>query len=217
MTTKIDTDISRQDLWGGSLDWNVQLATVNRVARLSVADETGLARVHRISDGGVELSSTMTLNMGQAALLDLSETVSKSATVFARDGKRYCLAFRERVDCVALLRQLVAEARSSQARPLRLTTSPMQANGRSPNGTHQLEVEDISQRGMKVRHDGPLQAGLRVCIELPNGRECSGIVQWTKAGRAGLQLLDMLSPEELGSVSRLCEVPLQSADARGGY
>ena len=216
MATKIDADLSRPDLWGGTMNWNLQLATVNRVARLTAGDETGLARVHRISDAGLEISSIMTLHFGQVARLDLSETVSASATVFARDGKRYCLAFEERVDCAALLRELVAEARTSRARPLRLPTPAMRANGTSSSGIHQLAVMDISQRGMKVRHDGSLQAGLRVCIQLPNGRECRGVVQWVKDGRAGLQLLDILSPDELGSVSRLCAVRLQAADGRGG-
>lgn len=214
MASQIDTDLSRPDLWGGSVPWNLQLATVNRVARLTVGCETGLARVHRISDVGLEISSIMTLQFGQVALLDLSETVSANATVFGRDGKRYCLGFQQRVDCAALLRELVAEARTSRARPLRLTTPSMRANGTSANGIHQLEVLDISQRGMKVRHDGSLQAGLRVCIQLPNGRECRGIVQWVKDGRAGLQLLDLLSADELGSVSRLCAVRLEVADVR---
>ncbi|MDB5675534.1 MAG: PilZ domain protein [Sphingomonas bacterium] len=193
---------------------DVRLATVNRVARLFVADEPGLARLHRISDGGVELSSTMDLQIGQMVQLDLSETVSTRATVIAGNGQRYDLAFEHKVNCAELLRQLVAEARSSRSRPLRLTTGPIHANVRSLLGVHQLELKDISQRGMKVRHDGSFQAGLRVSIQLPNGRECRGIVQWTDERCAGLQLLDILSADELGSISRLRAIPIQMAGLR---
>ena len=216
MVTKMDNDPACPGAQGGGMVRDVRLATVNRVARLFAAGEPGLARLHRISDGGVELSSILDLQIGQMVLLDLSETVSMRATVIARDGKRYDLAFEQKVNCAELLRQLVAEARSSRARPLRLTTQPMRANGRSLKGVHQLELEDISQRGMKVRHDGSFQPGLRVSIQLPNGRDCRGIVQWTDERRAGLQLLDILSTDELGSVSRLCAIPIQLADVRDG-
>ena len=215
MATKMGTDPARPDARGGGMVCDVRLATVNRVARLFVGDEPGLARLHRISDGGVELSSTMDLQIGQMVQLDLSETVSTRVTVIAKDGTRYDLAFERKVNCAELLRQLVAEARSSRARPLRLTTRLMRANGRSLNGVHQLELENISQCGMKVRHDGSFQAGLRLSIQLPNGRECRGIVQWTDERRAGLLLLDILSTDELGSVSRLRAVPIQVAGVRG--
>jgi hypothetical protein len=209
MATTMGTEPARPDTRGGGMVCDVRLATVNRVARLFAGDEPGLARLHRISDGGVELSSTMNLQIGQVVQLDLSETVSTRATVIARNGQRYDLAFEHKVSCAELLRQLVAEARSSRARPLRLATRSIRANGLSLQGIHQLELEDISQRGMKVRHDGSFQAGLRVSIQLPNGRECRGIVQWTDERRAGLQLLDILSADELGSVSRLRAVPIQ--------
>jgi hypothetical protein len=214
MATKMGTDPARPDTRGGGMICDVRLATVNRVARLFVGNEPGLARLHRISDGGVELSSIMDLQIGQMVQLDLSETVSTRATVIARNSQRYDLAFEHKVNCAELLRQLVAEARSSRARPLRLTTQLMYINGRSLQGIHQLELENISQRGMKVRHDGSFQAGLRVSIQLPNGRECRGIVQWTDERHAGLQLLDILSADELGSVSDLRAAHIQVAGLR---
>ena len=203
MATRMDTELMRPDERRGSMDCDVRLATVNRVARLVVGDETGLARLHRISNGGVELSSIMDLHVGQMVCLDLSETVSARVAVIAKNGKRYALAFQQEINCAALLRQLVAEARSNRARPLRLTTPPLRAEGRSLKGDLQLELEDISQHGMKVRHDGSFHEGLRVCVQLPNGRECRGIVRWTKGRMAGLQLLDVLSADDLGAVSRL--------------
>lgn len=181
----------------------IRLSTVNRVARLRVANETGLARIHILSNDGVELSSIMDLQIGQTIQLDLSEMVSATATVATKDCNRYALTFECRVNCAELLRQLVAEARSDRGRPLRLAAGRISAKGRSINGAHHLEVDDISQRGMKVRHDGSLQAGLRVDIDLPNGRKCQGIVRWAKNSSAGLQLVEILSTDDLGAVSRL--------------
>jgi hypothetical protein len=77
------------------------------------------------------------------------------------------LAFEHYINSAELLRRLVAEARSSRARPLRLAAHRIDARGRSAKGIHQLEGDDISQRGMKVRHDGTFRPGFRVCVQLP--------------------------------------------------
>jgi hypothetical protein len=182
---------------------HARLSTVNRVARIHLPGEAGLARVHSLSDCGVELSSVMNLRVGQAIQVDFSETTSANATVVAKTRDRYSLRFEDLVNCAELLRRLVAEARAERSRPMRLAAGGLCAKGKSTNGIHELELHDISQRGMKVRHDGSFQPGLRVTIQLPNGRECQGIVRWTKNSSAGLQLADILSPHELGAVSLL--------------
>jgi len=200
MATNMDMKFSLPDARRNDGLCDSRLATVNRIARLAVGDEAGLARLHMISNTGVELSSPMDLQFGQIIRLDLSDTVSKQAIVTANDGDRYAMAFQHRIDCAALLRELVAEARSSRARPLRLATPGMQAEGRSVNGPHKLEAGNISQRGMMVRHDGAFRAGLRVWVHLPNGRECRGVVRWANEGFAGLQWIDILSVNELGAL-----------------
>jgi hypothetical protein len=217
MAMKNDFDLLRSNAQTGGLVRNVRLSTVNRVARLHLAEEAGLARVHALSSGGVELSSIMNLRIRQTMQLDLSETISTIATVIARDGNRYALAFQHNINSAELLRRLVAEARSSRARPLRLAARRISAEGRSARGIHQLELEDISQRGMKVRHDGSFQAGLRVSIQLLNGRECQGIVRWARDFSAGLQLVDILSADDLGTVSRLSRPPSNSSPVQSRY
>ena len=184
-----------------------RLITINRFARLNVGLEKGLARIHNISNQGLELSTTISLVFGQTVRLDLSELITTNATVASKDGNRHVLKFAQLVNCASLLSQLVEDARSGRARPLRLTTGRMQANGQSPDGLHSVEVENISQRGMGVRHDGSFRPGLRVCVQLPNGLECRGIVRWTKDQSAGLVLIDTLSADDLGAVSRLSERP----------
>ena len=207
MATKMKIDPARPAIRGVRMAGGTSLATVYRVARLIVADEEGFARLHRISNDAVELSSSLDLTLGQAVRVDFSETVSIDTTVSERHGQRCNLMFEQSINCADMLRQLVAEARSSRARPLRLTTPQTSARAQSPTGVHQLELKDISQRGMKVRHDGSFQPGLRVLVQLPNGRECRSVVRWTRDDRAGLQLIDMLSADELGAVSSLRKRP----------
>jgi hypothetical protein len=215
MATNDYLDLLEAGAPDGQLLGAIRLSTVNRVARLRVANETGLARVHILSNNGVELSSTMDLQIGQVVQLDLSEMVSTTATVTTKDCNRFALAFESRVNCAELLRQLVAEARADRGRPLRLAAGRISAKGRSTKGVHQLELDDISQRGMRVRHDGSLEAGLRVDIDLPNGRKCQGIVRWAQKSCAGLQLIDILSADDLGAVSRLGNASRDSLHGRG--
>jgi hypothetical protein len=203
MATNMNTGVGRTDVPRADRICDVRLATVNRIARLIVGGQTGLARLHRLSNAGVELSSIMILQIGQIVQVDLSETISKRATVIASDGDRHTLLFQHQIDCAALLRELVAEARSARARPLRLTTPATSVVGRSMNGFHQLELGNISQGGMMVRHDGSFQEGLRVWVQLPNRRECRGVVRWAKGDFAGLELIDILSVNELGALSEL--------------
>src|SRR4051812_22302703 len=148
MATNDDFDLLRAGARESGLVGDVRLSTVNRVARLRVANETGLARVHTLSNSGVELSSIMDLQIGQVIELDLSERISTTATVSAKDRNRYALAFECHVNCAELLRRLVAEARSDRGRPLRLAAGRISASGRSALGVHQLQLDDISQRGM---------------------------------------------------------------------
>jgi hypothetical protein len=207
MATKMKIDPVRPAICGGRMVGDMSLATVYRVARLIVADEQRFARVHRISNDAVELSSGLELTPGQAILVDFSETTSVDARVSERHGQRCILMFERRINCAEVLRQLVAEARSSRARPLRLVIPQTATRATSAMGVHSLELQDISQRGMKVRHDGSFQPGLRVLVQLPNGRECRGIVRWTRDDRSGLQLIDTLSTEELTAVGNIAKPP----------
>ncbi len=196
------TDPVQRFIGGSGAACDIRLATVNRIARLVAGTSAGLARVHRLSNSGVELSSALYMSIGKCIRIDLSETISAEATVICRNDKRYQLLFGQDINCAMLLRQLVAEARSSRARPLRLDTPRLNASSESPFGVHELKVDNISQRGLCVQHDGSFHEGLPLRVQLANGRECRGLVRWTKENAAGVQLVDMLSVDELGDVGR---------------
>lgn len=207
MTISRMTDPTPRPIWRGGVTSDIRLVTVNRVARLVADTSAGLARVHRLSNSGVELSSAIYMSIGKSIRLDLSETISAEATVICRNDKRYQLLFDHDVNCAALLRQLVAEARTSHARPLRLDTPCLEAAGESSNGLHRLKIDNISQRGFRMQHDGAFLEGLPLRIQLKNGRECRGLVRWSNDHAAGVQLVDLLSVDELGDVGRLSGNP----------
>jgi hypothetical protein len=65
--------------------------------------------------------------------------------------------------------------------------------------SHQTLVSDISQRGMKVTHDGRLRPGLSVRVILRCGANKAGIVRWANDTLAGLLLSEPFSVDDLGS------------------
>lgn len=81
MATNINTELGRTPVERGDGVRDLRLATVNRVARLIVNGEAGLARLHRLSNAGVELSSIMVLQIGQMIQVDLSDTISRKSVV----------------------------------------------------------------------------------------------------------------------------------------
>lgn len=195
--------LAHRRVWGSSTASDIRLSTANRIARIVTDTSAGLARIHRLSNSGPELSSALHLSIGKSIRLDLSETISTEATVMCRSEKRYKLLFDHDVNCEMLLRQLVAEARTSHSRPLRLNTPSLEASGESSIGLHCLKIDNISQRGLRMQHDGSFQEGLPLRIHLKNGRECRGLVRWSNDDFAGVQLIDLLSVDELGDVNRL--------------
>ncbi|UZK67064.1 PilZ domain-containing protein [Sphingomonas sp. M1-B02] len=179
-----------------------RVQTVFRVARVVTNTDQGLARVQNISDEGVRLRVHLPVLLGDTLALELAEGISINGDVVWSDGLDCGLRLQKEVDSAALLTRLAAQAREAASRPLRLPIITP-ALTRSAAGTRVVEIADISQRGMKLKHDGSFSEGLGVKITLPSGKERRGIVRWSHEMIAGVMLLEPFSVEDLGSASSL--------------
>lgn len=177
-----------------------RVRTVYRVARIQVDENEGLARVRNISNGGMRLSLTMPVQVGQTLEVSLSDTLSfKGCVAWAQDGE--CgVKFMEWIDSAEVLRRSIEEQRSNKGRAPRLTAT-FSALISSEKGVQTMQVHDISQRGMKIEHDGSFKEGLAVKVMMAPGVERRGYVRWVQDKFAGLLLTDPFSVEDLGSVS----------------
>ncbi|TPG14666.1 PilZ domain-containing protein [Sphingomonas koreensis] len=179
-----------------------RLQTVLRVARVMTGTDQGFARVQNISDVGIGLQLHLPVLLGDALAVELADGVVINGRVVWTSGADCGLQLDQPIDSAALLVELAAQAKAGASRPLRLPVATP-ALTRSANGTRVVEVADVSQRGMKLRHDGSISDGLHVKITLPSGLKRSGVVRWSQDRIAGVLLLDPFSPEELGSVRNL--------------
>lgn len=179
-----------------------RLRTVYRVARLFTRGDTGLARVRNISDGGLMLSTTMDMCVGDPVRVDLSDSCSLSGKVAWHHGDQCGIALSAPIDSSAVLKRLFEERRAGDARPMRINHQKSVVV-ESELGLQVATLRDVSQSGLKLAHDGRFTAGLPVKVRLSPELERRGVVRWSQTGLAGVVLTESLSVEELGSMRDL--------------
>jgi hypothetical protein len=179
-----------------------RLQTVLRVGRVVAAHDEGLVRVTNISDQGAHLRIRLCVLAGEFLTLELAEDVRLAGRVVWTSGDECGVQFDRPIDCGALLSRLAASAAQGLARPVRLPVAAL-AVIRSENGLRLAKVSDVSQRGMKLSHDGSFTQGLNIKITLASGLERLGVVRWSKDNVAGIMLLQPLSADDLGSARSL--------------
>ena len=179
-----------------------RLRTVYRVAHVQTPDDDGLARILNISDEGLGLRLLIPVTLGDIVSVRLNAEIMIEGRVVRTSGDDCGLRLNEPIDSEALLRDIVAQSRSTAYRPLRIPVDKP-AVARSERGLRRIEIQDVSQHGMKIVHDGSFAAGLHVKVALGSGIERRGVVRWSHDGIAGLALLEPFSTRELGSIKNL--------------
>ncbi len=179
-----------------------RVQTVFRVARVICDTDEGLARIRNMSDHGAGLRLQIPVTLADSLTIQLVDGVALRGQVVWKQDDALGIRFDEPIGCSELLTALAAAAKCGATRPVRLPLE-VTALTRSERGLRSVRIVDISQRGLKLVHDGSLNAGLDLMITLPNGLERAGKVRWSRDNKAGVMLLEPLSVEALGSVRRL--------------
>lgn len=184
-----------------------RVQTVFRVARIIAASDQGLARIRNLSDHGARLRVSIPVAPTDILTVELADGVELVGQVVWNDSGEFGVQFGKPIDCAGLLATLAEGAKSGATRSVRLPVAAT-ALVRSERGLRCARVVDISQRGLKLLHDGSLTEGAHVKITLLSGLDRRGIVRWAKDKMAGVMLLDPLSVEALGSAQNLVAPPI---------
>lgn len=176
--------------------------SVLRVARVSSESEGGFARVINISDEGLMLAIQLSTQPGSVLQIDLSETIRLRGEVIWSNGHNCGVKLIDPIDSAATLARLLADSVKGRERALRLPCSS-EAIAVGEFGSCKVQVDDVSLRGMKVRHDGTFKEGLRVKILLGTIQERTGVVRWCRDGRAGVAMVEPFSVGDLGSTGSI--------------
>ena len=181
---------------------DARVLTILRVARATTENDTGLCRIQNISDQGMMMITGLAVAEGDPISVSLSETACISGRVDWTEGARVGIRFDDAIDCAGLLQRLAAERSAGDQRPSRLPTDAVGV-ATTASGLRAVRVIDISQVGMKIRHNGGLIVGHPVTIVLENGLQRRGIVRWSKENVAGLRLLEPIGYQQLESARSL--------------
>lgn len=172
--------------------------TVLRTVQIAHNEDEGLATCRNLSDTGVSLRVGLPMQLNDPIRIKFSPASSLSGRVVWVNGPDCGIAFDDPIDSTELLAATAAEMQREGVRAPRLRTSRtgrLVREGRS----QETVIHDISQRGMKVTHDGTFQPGLHVKVMLDDRTECRAVVRWTRENIAGLMLLEPLGVAQLGS------------------
>jgi hypothetical protein len=172
--------------------------TVLRTVKVQRSQEEGLATLQNISDDGMKLALQLSVRVGDAIVIFLSDVDRLQGTVVWTDGAHCGLQLVEPIDSNALLADLVERTRDGLVRPVRMATT-VAGIAYSEGAVHPIQVRDISQRGIKIEHCASFVAGRPIKVRLITGLELSGTVRWSREGVAGIRLLAPIGVEQLGS------------------
>lgn len=199
----LSADTARDDLrYPEDARASKRTLTVLRTVKVQRSHEEGLATLQNISDDGMKLAMQLSVRVGDAVNIFLSDMDRLQGTVVWTDGTHCGLQLVEPIDSNALLADLVERTREGLVRPVRMATT-VAGIAYSEGTVHSIQVRDISQRGIKIQHCASFVEGRPIKVRLITGLELSGTVRWSHDGVAGIRLLVPISVEQLGSSKRL--------------
>ena len=173
-----------------------RIRTVFRVAKVVRDRAVGLWRIRNISDFGMMLLTRSRLPRGEQLTIELSSQVAVDGRVVWSNEDACGIAFDTPIDSAAMLSSLVLERSEGAYRPPRAEAS-IRACVYGEDGLKPITISDVSQQGLGFRHAASFEPGVRVRVLFEGGLERRGIVRWAEDQRAGLELFDPLSCEEL--------------------
>ena len=176
--------------------------TVFRVARAAVCGQEALVYIRNISDSGMKLGISLSVTLNDIVRVWISETICIEGKVVWYNSGECAIKFAEAIDSAAVLRLTAEQLRSGETRPPRFATD-LPAVVTSERGMSAARVRDVSQRGMKIAHDGSFAPGLAVKIQLESGIERRGFVRWVRDELAGISLTELFSVDDVRTVRAL--------------
>jgi len=191
------------ELWpAGALDVDVErrkhhrYRTLDYVARLDSRALQVPVRVTNLSSGGALITGSTFPDVGEHIRLYFDCTQSIEGRVSWTSKGQAGIRFVKEIACEQFVRDLVDSRLNATTRMLRF---PVRIRVWIQCGAASLVtfVDNISQKGLRVAHDGGLVPGAQVEITLPGGIHQAGTIRWVNARSAGIELVGKLAVADL--------------------
>ena len=170
--------------------------TILRVGVLVIDGRRELCLIRNVSAGGLLAHVYSPVRPGQRVVVELKSNQQIEGEVeWVRDADAG-IAFDVKVDISQLLANPAVLENGWRPRLPRVEIDRL-ATLRVGARTYWVHTRDVSQGGVKIETDQPLDTGTAVVITLENLRPLAATVRWQKGRACGIAFNDLLPFEEL--------------------
>ena len=178
--------------------------TILRVGAMVSAAGRELCLIRNISAGGLMAHVYTTHRRGEPVEVELKTNQPIAGRIVWTEGSNVGVEFDEAIDVEEMLSSQTALGNGWRPRMPRVEVDRL-ATLRCGARLYGVNTRDISQGGVKIEVDQPLEAGREVVLTMERFRPLPGAVRWCRNGLAGIafnevvpfpELMAWLRPEE---------------------
>jgi hypothetical protein len=175
---------------------DVRHLTILRVGTIVDGDRRELCLVRNISAGGLMAMVYSEFEEGARIAIELRTNQQVPGTVSWVREQTIGIAFDEKVDVAEILSSAAMLDNGWRPRMPRVPVERM-ATLRAGARTYWVSTCDISQGGVKVEADQPLDIGGETVVTLENFRPVTGVVRWRRDNTVGISFNQVIPFHEL--------------------
>lgn len=170
--------------------------TTLRVGTITVEGRRELCLIRNISAGGLRAHVYTPLGQGQQVSVELKTNQQTSGSVSWVDGGTIGITFDQQIDVEELLASQTANDGGVQPRMPRVEVDRL-GELRIGARIYPINTCDMSQGGVRIEIDHPLNVGENVVLTLEKFRPVPGVVRWYEEGQGGIAFNQVLPFHEL--------------------
>jgi hypothetical protein len=170
--------------------------TILRVGTIILEDRRELCLIRNISAGGLMAHVYSQLKLGERLEVEFKTNQRLAGKVSWAEGTNVGIAFDEPVDLEDLLAVTTELGNGWRPRLPRVEVDRL-GTLRVGSRIYALNTRDISQGGVKIEIDQPLDVGAEVVITLDKFRPVAGVVRWYHEGFCGVAFNQVIPFQEL--------------------
>ncbi|HEX8625810.1 MAG TPA: PilZ domain-containing protein [Allosphingosinicella sp.] len=170
--------------------------TILRVGALIGPNGRELCLIRNISAGGLMAHVYSHHALGSAVSIELKSNQPVPGTVVWADQSNLGIEFDEPIDVEEMLSSHAALETGWRPRLPRVEVDRL-ATLRCGSRLYGVNTRDISQGGVKVETDQPLEIGREIVLTMEKFRPVAGVVRWCQGGLAGIAFNHLIPFHEL--------------------
>jgi hypothetical protein len=169
--------------------------TTLRVGAITIRGERELCLIRNVSGGGLRAHVHSAVSVGEGVSVELKTNQQTRGTVSWVDDNVVGIAFDSEIDVEDLL---ASQSATDGIRP-RMPRVEADRLGQLRIGARLFPVNtcDISQGGVRLEIDHPLEPGQNVVLTLEKFRPVPGVVRWYGDSQAGIAFNQVIPFKEL--------------------